>query len=133
MQSLRNASPLLHLTLAVLFAVMSLFHGPVMTFAKAAPAHAPHETAVPVAAHQHHAPVADAVDAAGDLDWLPGSEPTPLPAACNAVGCFVALNPPPVGAPLETSVPLGTLSPACASVIDPASPDPAVPPPRLQV
>ena len=128
MRSLRTANALLRVTLAVIFGVMSLAHGPVMAFAETS-APASHAMAPgPVAAHHHHGA---AQPVAGQQEHLaaPAHEGA---AICYAAGCFVAVAPVPVGAPDSLFSLLGQLRAAPARALLPAILDPLVPPPRLQ-
>jgi hypothetical protein len=132
MRSLRNAHPLMHLALAALFAVMSLAHGPLMSFARANTV-TPHHTtgaAVPDSGHHHHIQ-AGGLHQPAHVDDQPDADVAVIPAPCFAIGCFVALPAAQIGAPLAGAMPLEQLAPALARVMVPAEPDPAVPPPRL--
>jgi len=106
--------------IAVVFGFMSLFHGPVMTFAKASPA-----PAHPMSHHvgHHNAPPAQ--------DSQPAkSDSAPV---CYAFGCFIALHAVALRAPAAIFNSIGVLSPALAEALHPADIEPAVPPPRLNV
>src|SRR5438045_621230 len=115
---------LLRTAIAVVFGFMSLAHGPVMTFAKAAPAPVtqamstgrPHHGAH--SDHRHHT-----VPAANQA---PASAPI-----CYAFGCFIALDALAQGAPPAGFTPMGVLFPAPAAVLRAGHIEPAVPPPRL--
>jgi hypothetical protein len=133
MHSLRSTGRNLRLALAGLFAVMSLFHGPVMTFAHAMPAAMQHSgtgahdagTGAHAAAHHSHLAVpAPEDDAAQDI--------APRAATCYAFGCFIALATSAIGAPQSGPVLLGRLGPAIGRDMIPARSDPADPPPRLR-
>lgn len=109
--------------MAVLFGFMSLVHGPVITFAKAGPAHHHVAAATHAAHHQHHA-VPDEQPPAGEHDAVPG---------CYGFGCFVAVDAVPVRAPAAVLFFVGMISPAPADVLLAGTIEPAVPPPRLPV
>jgi hypothetical protein len=106
--------------MAVVFGFMSLFHGPVMTFAKASPAPAHHVGHHVV--HHHGAPAQDSQPA------KPDSAPV-----CYAFGCFIALETVALRAPAAIFNPIGALSPARAEALRAEDIEPAVPPPRLHV
>jgi len=111
--------------MAVLFGFMSLVHGPVMTFAQAAPApthHAMHAGGHS-GHHQHHA-VPDEQPAPSEHDAVP---------ICHAFGCFVAVDAAPVRAPAAILFFVGTVTPAPADALLAGTVEPAVPPPRLPV
>lgn len=111
--------------MAVLFGFMSLVHGPVMTFAKAAPA-AEHHTMHAgghAGHHQHHA-VPDEQPTSGEHDTAP---------LCYAFGCFVAVDAVPARAPAAVLFFVGTVAPAPADALLAGTVEPAVPPPRLPV
>jgi len=111
------------IALAVLFAFMTLFHGPVMTFAK--PASPPPETTrLNQAGHHHHHGTMPEQRQPADTATLP---------ACNGVGCFVLIEAFAVRLPAAFSKPIGTLSPGIAPAMRAAEIEPSVPPPRLQV
>jgi hypothetical protein len=112
---------LLRAAMAVVFGFMSLVHGPVMTFAKAGPAPAPH--ASHHSAHHDHAAPAE-----GSQPAKPDSPPV-----CYAFGCFIALDAVALRAPAAILNPIGALSPTPADALLAEDIEPAVPPPRLQV
>jgi hypothetical protein len=127
MQPIRTSARWLRLALAMLFAVVTLIQVPAMAVAYAtAPARsvavAPHD------AHHHnshshhrdHAPQAS--DSAQDAS------------VCQAMGCcVVAIDPAVICAPAATCSLLGLVDIPPARVMLPAFPEPADPPPRLQV
>lgn len=118
-------SGVLRVAVAAVFGFMALFHGPVMTFAKAASV--AHETVtVDHASHQHHQHHSIMPDGQQPL------EPAALP-ACNAFGCFVLVESLPVRLPAEVLTPLGALSPGIAQPMLAADIEPPIPPPRPQV
>ena len=114
---------LLRTAVAVVFGFMSLVHGPVMTFAKGAPAHhvmnagGPHHG---VDHDRHSAPV----------DSPSQAEPASAP-VCYAFGCFIGLDAVAPGAPAARLSPIGTLFPAPAAALLAGDIEPAVPPPRF--
>lgn len=139
MRSRRPAVVLLRAVMAVVFAFMSLGHGPVMTFAHARAMPAQHELAVDAPAHSHsHAvhhqangPEDDAEPTRHVSHWqklLPGAG-----AACFAIGCFVSLASFGIDAPFANGVPIAKLTPGPARLLVPPASEPADPPPRLQV
>ena len=115
--------------LAIVFGFMSLVYGPVMTFAKAAPAPAHHIVDVGVPAHganfhhDHHAAPSD-----NSMPAEPASAPV-----CYAFGCFIALDAVALAAPVAILNPIGTVFPALADALLAANIEPAIPPPRLHV
>ena len=113
---------LLRAAIAAVFGFMSLAHGPVMTFAKGAPAPAHH---VVDAGGPHHGIDHDHHGAPVD-----GSSPASAP-VCYAFGCFIGLDVVALGAPAASLSPLGTLFPAPAAALLAGDIKPAVPPPRL--
>ena len=111
---------LIRTAIAVVFGFMSLFHGPVMTFAKARPA------SLHQASHHsthHHAP-----PARDSQPVQPDSAPV-----CYAFGCFIALNAGAIRGPVAILNPIGALVPARADTLRAGAIEPPVPPPRLQV
>lgn len=126
MQTARRPNTLVRTALAVVFGVMSLLHGPVMTFAKASPAPAHHamNSDSHKAGHHHHPSAHNQQSAPSIPDTIP---------VCNALGCFIALESIAIGPPAASLIPIATLSPAAAQAMVPAYLDPVVPPPRLQV
>jgi hypothetical protein len=119
--------------LAGLVAVVSLMQMPSMVMAMSgsvAPqhdhsvaSHSHHENLPP--SHQHHTHgTVGASDVTDDAYGIP---------VCHVAGCCLALNPAICGAPSAFYLALGPLHLAAARVMVPALPDPAVPPPRLQV
>jgi hypothetical protein len=121
------------MAIAIVFGIMSLFHGTVMAFAKANPAVAHHAT---VAAHHvgktgSHASVQHHHHADRQQQSVPAM-PDAVP-SCYGVGCFIVLD---SAAPVPTaasSLPIAILSPSIASAMIPVHVDPVVPPPRIQV
>ena len=108
------------MAMAVVFGFMSLFHGPVMTFAKASPAPAHHVSHHVV--HHHEAPAQDSQPAKPDSA-----------AVCYAFGCFIALDAVALRAPAAIFNPIGALSPAPTDALRAGHIEPPVPPPRLNV
>ena len=117
----------LRTVLAVVFGFMSLVHGPVMTFAKAAPAPAHHF--IDVGAPHHGANLHH------DHHTAPSDNPAPAEPAsapvCYAFGCFIALDAVALAAPVAILNPIGRVSSALADTLLAADVEPAVPPPRL--
>jgi hypothetical protein len=114
---------------AALFAVSTLLQLPAMAFASTATA-APQEitnATQPTQAHQHHHQ--------HDHDHHDGtaSDAGDNGPSCFAVGCCFALGAVGTCQPAAAYIPLGTLARAPTRTMLPALPDPAVPPPRLQV
>ena len=116
---------LLRAAIAAVFGFMSLAHGPVMTFAKGAPAPAHH---VMNAGAPHHG--IDHGHHAAPVDSASPAEPASTP-VCYAFGCFIGLDAVALGAPAATLSPIGTLFPAPAAALLAGDIKPAVPPPRL--
>ena len=117
-------SGMLRTAVAAVFGFMALFHGPVMTFAKAASV--AHETVtVDHASHQHH-------HHGAMPEGRQPFESAALP-ACNAFGCFVLVESLPVRLPAAVLTPLGALSPGIAQPMRAEDIEPPIPPPRLQV
>jgi hypothetical protein len=133
----------LRIAVAMTFGFMSLGHGPVMTFAHAAP-HAPgtpagHHAAAP-GAHEHHAaPATGTAVPCDDQDAVTDHEPAeallqgPMhdAAPCNAFGCFISVGAPQAAAPVPGIRLLGKLKPLPPAAVSPAYSEPADPPPRL--
>jgi hypothetical protein len=117
---------LLRLAVALLFGFMSLGHWPVMAFASgSSPAihhHAKHGV-------EHHQAAAQ-TDLALERADVASNASQP---ACHAVGCFLVTAPTPIAAPSATLILFDRLSPGATDRIDPAIPEPADRPPRLQV
>ena len=129
MRPLRALGSSFRTVIAVLFGFTSLAHGPVTAFAQE---HAPHAHHQPVAHHaaQHvehtnHPEMQMAADQ--------GYRHHATDSICYASGCFVAVAPFLVGAPISIASPLQQLGPAVARAIVAADIDPSDPPPRLQV
>ena len=120
-----NGRGLLRTAIAVVFGFMSLVHGPVMTFAKGAPARAHH---VMNAGGPHHGINHD--HHAAPVDSPSPTEPASAP-VCYAFGCFIGLDAVALGAPAASLSPIGTLFPAPAAVLCAGDIEPAVPPPRI--
>lgn len=121
---------LLRAAFAVVFAFVSLAHGPVMTFAQAHGGALHHQDRH----HQDHAEAGAAAHLHGhhgvnaDARSVP-----PLPdAICYSVGCFASLASPVAGDPDVIRTPAGKLLPPAVRALLPATMDPAEPPPRLQ-
>lgn len=117
---------LLRVMIAAVFGFMSLVHGPVMTFAKAAPGGAHHDSARMGHAghHQHHHDAMDEQGALAEHDTVP---------VCYAFGCFVVLDAAPIRTPTAILLFAGRVTPAPAEALHAGSIEPAVPPPRLSV
>lgn len=111
---------LLGTAMAVVFGFMSLFHGPVMTFAKASPAPAHHMS--------HHVDHHRAPPARDSQPAKPDSTPV-----CYAFGCFIALGAVALRPPASILNPIGALSPAPVEALHAGHIEPPVPPPRLNV
>ena len=116
---------LLRTAIAVVFGFMSLVHGPVMTFAKAAPAPAHHV----MNAGGRIMAIITTITPRLSIDPSP-AEPASAP-VCYAFGCFIALDAVAPGAPAASLNPIGTLFPAPAAALLAGDIEPAVPPPRL--
>lgn len=110
---------LLRTAVAVVFGLMSVLHGPVMTFAKPAAAATHHAMAAGHAGHHH--------TTAPQNDPQPAAQPV-----CFAFGCLIAIEAPPVHVPAAVLEPIGTLASAAAKAMRAADVEPAIPPPRLQ-
>jgi hypothetical protein len=126
MRSNRPAAALRRIVLAVVFGFMSLGHGPLMAFAHARAAPVQHHMIGDEQAHAHHQPAAEGYH-------QPAPSTHGMATACYAVGCFVSLASPEIGAPALNLTLVGKLSPAVARVIVVAPAEPVDPPPRLQV
>ena len=134
MQSFRTRMRGLRLALAGIVAVVSLMQMPSMVMARSGSVLPQHDHSVAShshretlpASHQHHAhgTVGDASDVTDDAYGIP---------VCHVAGCCLALNPVICGTPSAFYLALGPVDMAAARVMVPALPDPAVPPPRLQV
>jgi hypothetical protein len=114
---------LLRTAVAAVFGLMSLLHGPVMTFAKPAAAAVHHAMNASHVGHHHTTAPQD--------DPQP-VEPGTMP-VCYAFGCLIAVESLPVIVPAAVLEPIGTLAPGLVDAIFAADVEPAVPPPRLQV
>ena len=124
MRPLRPANALFRATLAVVFGFMSLYHGPVMAFAKVTAPLAAHEMTELVVGHHHHAaPQALATDRQQTDKGV---------AICYSAGCFVVVAPVSIGGPAALLSFLEQLRATPARALNPAILDPLVPPPRLQ-
>jgi hypothetical protein len=108
----------------VVFAFMSLLHGPVMAFAMldTGAAHHAVSSGGPSGSHLHHQKSEPEEPAASSM-------PDAV-AACYGVGCFIALDVA-VGALPANVLSIGTVSPGKAGALVPAYLEPAIPPPRL--
>lgn len=115
---------LLRAIIAVVFGFMSLVHGPVMTFAKAAPGGAHHAAAASHANHHQHHAATHEQEAPAEHDTVP---------VCYAFGCFVVLDAAPIRTPAAILLFAGRVTPAPADALHAGSIEPAVPPPRLSV
>jgi hypothetical protein len=113
---------------AALFAVSTLLQLPAMAFAATSGSAQQEITNATqhTQAHQHHQHSHDHHDGSGPDAMHDG-------ASCFALGCCFALGAVGTGAPAATHVLLGMLARASARTMLPSLPDPAVPPPRLQV
>ena len=119
------ANALVRTAVAVVFGFMSLWHGPIMSFAKANPDAAHHVVNAGDDIAKHHHPAAHEQQSAPSV-------PDVVP-VCYALGCFVALESLAIDAPVANLTAIGTLSPAPAHAMVPAYLGPANPPPRRQV
>lgn len=128
MQPIRTSARSLRLALAALFALVTLVQVPAMAVAYATASARP-MTATSLDAddhgsHSHHRH--DHTPATSD-----GAQDASL---CQAMGCCViAIAPAAIGAPAATYSPLGLIDIPPPCVMLPAQPEPADPPPRLQV
>jgi hypothetical protein len=130
MRPVRTANALFRATLAVVFGLMSLSHGPVMAFAKATAPLAAHEMMTePIAGHHHH-PAPETL--ANDRQEQLAPQTHKDVAICYSAGCFVVVAPVPIGAPGVLLSLLEQLRAAPTRAMVPAILDPLVPPPRLQ-
>lgn len=129
MQSIRTSAKSLRWALVVLFAVVTLVQVPAMavayataparSVATAAPPDTHHHDAHSHRHHDHAAPTADGT-AGGSL--------------CQAMGCcVVAIGPAVIRAPAAPYFLLGLVDSPPARMMLPSQPEPADPPPRLQV
>ena len=116
----------LHIAVALIFGMMNLGHGPIMTFAHAAQHQAPSAAA---STHDHAAFGHDAHGQHhqhGDIDAAISTD-TGLSAPCNAFGCFVLVGAAAVQAPAQAMLPIGKLkmpppptsAPFFAELVDP--------------
>ena len=128
---LRQRVRWLRVAWAALFAVSTLLQLPAMAFAATSSGSAQRDMTSAAQhnqadqAHQHHQHDHDHPDgSAAD----PAHEPS-----CFALGCCFALGAAGMGAPTAAYILLGVLARAPARTMLPSLPDPAVPPPRLQV
>ena len=115
----RLVSCFVRTAVAVMFAFMSVFHGPVMTFAKAAPAH--HAIGVAHPAHHH-----------GATPQQRSADPVTVP-ACDGFGCLLVVDSLAVRLPAAAFNLIGKLAPGIVRPMLAADIEPAIPPPRLQV
>jgi hypothetical protein len=130
MGSVRTSARWLRLALAALFAIGTMIQVPAMAIACAtkssqlvAASFADHHHSHS-GHHQHHADVAtDVVDA----------DVTHDASVCQAMGCCMAIDPAVAPTPVAMDILIGLLDQAPARVMLPALPEPADPPPRLQV
>jgi hypothetical protein len=134
MGSVRTSARWLRLALAMLFAVTTIMQVPAMAVACAT------KSSEPVAAsfaahhhshsghHQHHADIAADI-AINVVD----ADVTHDDSVCQAMGCCLALNPAIARTPVTMDLLIGLIDQAPARVMLPAFPEPADPPPRLQV
>jgi hypothetical protein len=135
MQPIRTAARWLRLGLAIAFVVATGMQVPAMAVACATGSVQHRPVSASSTDHDHHlhdnhshsghqhqpGPIADIVDAAHD------------PVHCYAMGCCMALDPSAAHAPAVVDILLGVLGLAPARVMLPALPEPADPPPRVQV
>lgn len=138
MRTSPTSTLILRLVCAVLFGVMSVVPVPLQAFAPAASLQ-----------HMHAGAVADAVHAAGhhghaghgghvaaiapDTGDEPGAPQPPdgvIP--CHSAACCLAVTQPAPRAPATVLLLLGRLAVPPAQIIVAVTPDPVVPPPRLQ-
>jgi hypothetical protein len=121
------------MAVAIIFGLMSLFHGTVMAFAKGNPAAAHHAMSA-----AHHVAKVDSHTAGHNHDQADHQQQS-VPAmpdtapSCYGFGCFIVLESVVPLPPAASVRPIATLSPSIASAMVPARLDPAVPPPRIQV
>lgn len=132
MGSVRTSARWLRLALAMLFAVITVVQAPTLALAWATKS-SESVTLAPSASHRHahsdhHRHHADVAIDDLDADVTYGD---PL---CQAMGCcWVAVNPAVVRSPAVVDLVLGLIDQAPARVMLPAFPEPADPPPRIQV
>lgn len=112
------AASFVRLTFIVLFAAMSLMHGPVMAYS------AGHH------ASGHHAGTSHDPHAAGHHDHGNSSRPND-PASCNGFACFIAVEPVILSARPLHAIMIGILRFAPAGELHAASVRPTLPPPRF--
>jgi hypothetical protein len=130
MGSLRTSARCVRLALAMLFTLVTVIQMPTMAVACATKSS--HPVAASLASHYHshsghhqyHADIATDVADAGVMH--DGS-------VCQAMGCCLALNPAITRTPVAMDVLIGLLDQAAERAMLPALPEPADPPPRLQV
>jgi hypothetical protein len=133
MKPVLTAQRLIRAAFAALFGVMSLAHGPVMAAAHST-GHPQAAAPAPMAAHHgaHH----HAMDHATD-QTMPAPDEPEAPASgtatCYSFACFLAVASPSIGAPATSLIPLGQLAAHPPQAGSPTVPEPADPPPRLQV
>jgi hypothetical protein len=117
------ASRFVRLCFVVLFAAMSLMHGPVMAYSGAYPTgeHHPGNYHAGMSHHDH-----------GHQGHRDPARPD-KPASCTGFACFIAVEPMPVGVRPLHAVMIGVLRFDPASELHAAAARPNLPPPRLRI
>jgi hypothetical protein len=121
MRSIRPTNALLRYALALVFALVTLAYQPAMALAKSS------------AGHPHHATISQPAEVdhtAGGHDHSAPSEQTTI---CIGGACCTVVAPAAIVAPDCSTTMLGQLEPLPSRPMIAEPPDPAVPPPRLQV
>jgi hypothetical protein len=131
MSMARTAPRLVRIAMAALFGLMSLGHGPVMSFARAdgrphAGHHGMHHAAVTAAQHApRRGQPSDSETDASDMRRTPAS--------CHSIGCFAAVGTSSGAVPSAGMTLLGRLDAPPPPAAHSTNPEPADPPPRPEV
>jgi hypothetical protein len=137
----RPNSTLMRLVFAVLFGVMSVVPVPMRALSLTATVHHAAAVTAPDAAHaaghhghgatgHHHGDHLAAVPPAGDEQSAP--QPVDGAVSCHSAPCCLAVTPSLPSVPATVLLLLGRLVVPPAQIIVAVTPDPVVPPPRLQ-
>lgn len=121
MRAIRPTNTLLRYALALMFVFATLAYQPAMAFAKSSAGHAHHPMIAQPAEVDH--------TAAGHDHSVPSEQTT----ICIGGACCTVVAPAAIVAPNCSTTMLGQLGPLASRIIVAEPPDPAVPPPRLQV